>query len=189
MTSKAKKAYPKKYDGLTIDLAKKLGRMLLEISDKYPLFFRTETDFYPLVFAYFHLDFPGIRAEFAHQLGRIDFKFGGTTNPGYLELAVAPRALGDLERPRKAPPKTELYATKNSTELKKLSALPQSKAKQRVLLLVDLRKDPHDIESLTEQYLAEGKKLDIENTVNVIYVHRDRKKADKIIVSRAKCGL
>jgi hypothetical protein len=178
----------KNHKTLTLDLAWRLGRMLVAISDKYPVVFRTEIDFYPLVLSFFHVEFPTIEAEFKEQSGYIDFKFGGTTNPAYLELAVAPRALGDLEDPgAKAPAKTQLYAKQNRTELEKLSTIPQTRAKQRVLLLVDLRRDPHDLESLSKLYLEEGTDVDIGHTVNVLYVHRDVER--RICVSRTKCGL
>lgn len=187
-TKKKKKNVSKYYETLTLTRARKLGRMLVSISDKYPLMFRTEVDFYPLVLSFFHVEFPGIEAEFAVDGGRIDFKFGGTTNPAYLELAVAPRALGDLENPKAKPPdKTQLYATQNRTELDKLSSISQAKAKQRILLLVDMRKNPHNLDDLERLYLKEGASLKIKNTVNVMYVHRDEER--RILVSKTKCGL
>ena len=49
---------------------------------------------------------------------------------------------------------TQLYATQNKTELRKLKAIPQSQAKNRYLLLVDLR-GIHDFHALKLGYEKE----------------------------------
>jgi len=179
-SNKSKKNKGKKkpsYATLTLANVKALAASLMEVADRYPTTFRTEVDFYPLVVAFLSWKLRGLRAEApADGKQAIDFKVGGTTNPAYLELAVAPRALGDLESTKtKLPNKTQLYATANESEMKKLSTRGGG-TKGRFLLLVDLRKTPH--KDLEAKYQTIAKKLPGGNLVNVVYAHRALKKCE-----------
>jgi hypothetical protein len=163
---------------LTIQDVKDLGRALLHVGDKYPLQFVTETDFYPLVEAYLYGRVPAIKEEFEVEGGWIDFKVTTTTNPAYLELAVAPRQLIDrgvedttaTDAPQK--PKTALYGSANKTELAKLSDIPQSQTKGRFVLLLDLWGKPHDIDKLAATYATQQPALTGNEIINVVYVGR-----------------
>lgn len=162
------------HETLTLGDVKALGSALVEVADRYPTRFLTEIDFYPLVVAFLAWKAPELSAEFPVGNKRaIDFKVHGTSNPAFLELAVAPRVLGDLEldQPKKFPNKTQLYATQNRSELRKLSK-EGGATKGRFLLLVDLRADVHDVSSLKKKYKAEQPKLPGGEVVNVVYVHR-----------------
>ena len=143
-----------KHKSLTIEDVKTLGATLIEVADLYPLQFRTERDFFPLVLAYLNGRVPSVETETGTTNGTIDFRIGGP-NPAVLELAVAPRALIDPNNPTQQFPghkaATQLYATQNKTELKKLKGVPQSQARNRYLLLLDLW-GKHDYSSLQEGY-------------------------------------
>jgi hypothetical protein len=89
---------PANYKTLTLGAVKRLASSLIEVADRYPRLFVTEVDFYPLVVAVLSLELKGLQAEAPLEGGQaVDFKVRGTTNPAYLELAVAPRAMGDIE--------------------------------------------------------------------------------------------
>ena len=133
---------PTNHKSLTISDVIALGETLVALGNQYPLTYRTERDFFPLVMAYLRGRVPTLKPEAQVEDGRVDFRVGGT-NPAYLELAVAPRALQDPDFPALVIPghgaPTQLYASQNTTELQKLRAIPQSKAKNRYLLLIDFR--------------------------------------------------
>ncbi len=159
----------------TIPDIEQLGAALIEVADRYPTRYLTERDFFPLIVAYLHGRFPGVSAEHAVDEGAIDFRLGGT-NPSAIELAVAPRMLADsffttLHFPGHGKA-TQLYATQNRTELKKLGAMPQSKAKMRYLLLLDFR--GFDQVEMRRKYEAEGRSLKLQNPVCVLHVSRDQ---------------
>ncbi|MCC7535016.1 MAG: hypothetical protein IT379_02315 [Deltaproteobacteria bacterium] len=175
---------------LTLGDVKRLGAALLDIADRYPTGFVTEIDFYPLVIAFLSWKLAGLKAEARGGEGTeaVDFKVTRTTNPAYLELAVAPRVLGDLEAdvPKAFPNKTQLYATQNASELNKLSSLGGA-TKGRFLLLLDLRKKPHDVQDLRNKYEAAAKEMSGSNGVRVVYIHRDKQScADFLIKNPAK---
>lgn len=72
---------------------------------------------------------------------RIDFRIGGN-NPVVLEFALRPID-GTIQ----------LYGSQNAAELRKLSRVPTSKARTRVLLLIDLyARSPHDRATLKKSY-------------------------------------
>lgn len=150
-----------------------LGEMLIEIADKYPLDFRTERDFSPLVAAYVRGRVPASTAEFRVDHGAIDFRFGGT-NPCLLELAVAPRALADSHHPEQRFPghsyATQLYSSQNRAELRKLAAIPQSRARKRFLLLLDLQNA--NSRAICDGYKAELPSNGKYHPVHVVYVSR-----------------
>jgi hypothetical protein len=92
---------------------------------------------------------------------RIDFRIGGT-NPTVLELAVRPT---DGQQ--------QLCGPQNHDELLKLSKVPPSKAKRRILLLLDLKKTPMVKLKLKESYdpLHAGPGRRARHYVTVVYVH------------------
>lgn len=182
----AKKKSTKKIESGTLTLAnvKSLGRAIIDVADRYPTRFRTEIDFYPIVVAFLSWKLPGLKTEFpVGSKKAIDFKVTGTTNPAYLELALAPRVLGDLEDPPDAPhpKKTQLYASQNLSELRKLAKLGGA-TKGRFLLLVDLRKTAHGDGVLKKKYDAAAKKLSGTQIVNVVYIHRKLEQPEVIKV-------
>ena len=151
-----------------------LGKTLVRVADLYPLTFLTERDFFPLVVAYLTGRVPGIDTEVGRDEGVIDFRIGGT-NPAALELAVAPRAFNDPNNPSQQVPghkaKTQLYASANKDELKKLHAIPKTQAKNRYLLLLDLC-GSHDLKSLKASYEQHLPKDGSGSAVRVVYVSR-----------------
>jgi hypothetical protein len=90
-TSKKAATKPQNTATLTLGNVKSLAKALIDVADRYPTAFVTETDFYPLVVAFLSWNLKGLETE-APVGGReaIDFKLAKTTNPAYLELAVAP---------------------------------------------------------------------------------------------------
>lgn len=165
-------AYGKQF---TTDDVTSLGKMLIEVADRYPLQYLTERDFFPLVCAYMKGRVPRLHPEVAVDSGAIDFRIGGS-NPSVIELAVAPRAFADPHAPATVFPghsaATQLYATQNGTELKKLSAVPQSRAKMRYLLLVDFR-SAFEKAQLKALYEKTASTTGIANPVKVVYVARN----------------
>ena len=94
---------------------------------------------------------------------RIDYRIGGT-NPVLIELAV---------RPPKH--KNKLYGSQNRHELRKLCRAPYSKAKKRILLLVDLAKEMIRKDKIKKTYdKAHSGKGGAHRRapVSVIYVHK-----------------
>lgn len=123
-----------------------LGKHLLKHVHAAPLTFVTERDFLPVAYLYLRDKFKNrVTPEYKSIGGFIDFRIGdtdGNTNPAVLELAVAPRQLRDSKNPDLKIPglslATAMYATANKSELIKLGQVPQSRAKRRYLLVVDL---------------------------------------------------
>jgi hypothetical protein len=166
---------------LTIEVVQELGIALIAISDEHPIKFRNEEDFYPLVLAYLFGWFPNVAPEHSMEKGEIDFRTGGT-NPGLLEIAVAPRELAEVGRPDQTFPgnsgSNRLYPSQNRTELQKLFSIPQSQARNRHLLLVDFQ-DHWEKSDLKRQYEDEVEKLvasgmQKEGAVSIIYVSRTK---------------
>jgi hypothetical protein len=158
---------------LTRESVEQLGKALVAIADDYPTTFLTERDFFPLVVGYLHGRFPKVSTEHAVDSGKIDFRIGGT-NPSVIELAVVPRHLEDLHRKGLRFPGhnigTQIYASQNRTELKKLGDVPQERAKKRYLLLLDFQAfDPDDLKT---QYNAEAQKMGLKNPVCIVHVAR-----------------
>lgn len=92
---------------------------------------------------------------------RIDFR-RGSTNPVLVEFAVRPPNGGNT-----------LYGSQNRSELRKLSRIPQSQARLRILLLVDLSATPHAKSDLRATYESQTPAADGSNkhSVRVVYVH------------------
>jgi hypothetical protein len=123
-----------------------------------PIFYGYVTGAHPKVKVsrQIHIKFHG-----AKKPSRIDFRIGGT-NPTLLEFAVRP-----------ANGQQELCGPQNREELLKLSKVIPTKAKRRILLLVDLKNSPVQKSSLKATYdpihAGAGKKA--RNTVTIVYVH------------------
>jgi hypothetical protein len=73
---------------------------------------------------------------------RVDLR-GGGMNPKFIELAVQPD--GDATPVR-------LLGSQNISELRKLSRIPASRTRQRVLVLVDLSTAPTDLSKMKESF-------------------------------------
>lgn len=169
-----KSSKPDNHKILKIGDVLELGRMLVDIADKYPLQYRTERDFFPLVEAYLVGRLPNVKVEHEVKYGRVDFRFGGT-NPTLLELAVQPRRFIDMDNKSiKIAGHNQLnviQASQNKTEIKKLRNAKA--AKTRFLLLVDL------VGKCNSKALLDGYRQ-IKNTstkshpVNVIYASRNK---------------
>jgi hypothetical protein len=114
----------------------------------------------------------GVWAECPVNLGKtesaIDFRFGDRPhgkNPCVLELAV-----------RNSEGGSQLLASQNKPELRKLSRYPESQAQTRVLLLLDIGHAPLAREKLQPDYdnlkhLGAGKFQ--RRSVSILYVHRE----------------
>lgn len=92
---------------------------------------------------------------------RIDYRIGGP-NPTLLEFAARPP--DGIQ---------ELMGPQNLKELRKLSKFPQTKAKRRILLLLDLKKTPIPKSRLKASYdtLNAGPGKKGRNAVTVVYTH------------------
>jgi hypothetical protein len=165
------------HKSLTLRDVEDLGGMLLNMADEYPLQYRTEKDFFPLVRVFLDGRVPSVAAEVGASNKKIDFRVGGT-NPGLLEIAVAPRALADPNCPEVKfaghNQTTQLYASANKTELEKLKVVPQAQAKNRFLLLIDLGRG-HDVVKLRAGYDKALPRGAGHQPVRVIYVGREKK--------------
>jgi hypothetical protein len=165
------------HKSLTIEDVEELGAILLKLADDYPLQFRTEKDFFPLVRVFLEGRVPSVAAEVGASNKKIDFRIGGP-NPALLELAVAPRALTDPNCPDVKFPghnqTTQLYASANKAELDKLRVVPQAQAKNRYLLLLDLGKG-HDTAKLRIGYDKQAPRATGSSPIRVVYVGRQRR--------------
>lgn len=123
-----------------------------------PIFYGYITAAHPnvIVSRQMHIKFHG-----AKNPSRIDFRIGGT-NPTVLELAVRP-----------ATGQQQLCGPQNHDELLKLSKVPLNKAKRRILLLVDLKKNSIKKDSLKATYdsLHAGPGKKVRHAVTIVYVH------------------
>jgi hypothetical protein len=93
---------------------------------------------------------------------RIDFRIG-SSNPVLIEFAVRPPTGGG-----------QLNGSQNRSELLKLCKVPNSVSRRRVLLLIDLYRDPilkNDLKA-TYDIQHSGKGRFTRHPVRVIYVHR-----------------
>ena len=104
-----------------------------------------------------------VRFHGAKRPKRIDFRYG-TSNPAVIELAVRPPTGG-----------SQLHGSQTESELRKLTRVPQAKAKRRILLLLDLYRSPLDEAKLKATYdsIHAGRGNFKRHSVRVIYVHRD----------------
>lgn len=121
------------------------------------------------LFAYLSARHGAMTRQVPVQLGvakpkRIDFRHGGT-NPVVIEFVV-----------RSASGLGTIYGSQNRSELRKLSRIPQSQAKLRALLLMDVSPSPLEKPVLKSTYdgVTLGKGNFTRMAVTVIYVHADR---------------
>lgn len=148
-----------------------VAKVLLKLRGDYSNPPKQERELDPLFFAYLkgHLGQVKVSRQepvyFANSKkpSRIDYRVGGP-NPSFIELAVRPPT--GIQ---------ELMGPQNLKELKKLSKIPTTKAKRRILLLLDLRKTAIAKTKLKASYaplhVGPGKKG--RYPVTVLYVHTD----------------
>ena len=155
---------------LTIADVVSLGETLVQVSNMYPTRYLTERDFFPLVVAYLSGRVPALVPEVSTAEGRIDFHLKGN-NPTWLELAVQPRVLVDLNNPNVVfsgnSTKGCLYASQNRSELRKLMYAPTGST--RFLLLVDLH-GGYNTSTLKAGYKTEAAKFKNGKPVRVVYI-------------------
>ncbi len=144
---------------------------LLKLREDYSNPPKRERELDPLLFAYLkgHLGRVKVsRQERVYFAGsknpsRIDYRIGGG-NPSVIEFAVRPPSGVQ-----------ELMGPQNLKELKKLSKIPTTKAKRRILLLLDLKKTAIAKLKMKASYdplhVGPGKKNRF--PVTVLYVHAD----------------
>lgn len=123
----------------------------------------------PMVYGYLQGRFGAMQRQ--HRLyvsgssrpKRIDFRHG-TSNPAVIEFAVRPPRGGG-----------QLHGSQNVRELRKLTRVPQRRAKRRMLLLLDLYRRSIPIEALKPTYdvVNAGPGRFRRHSVRVVYVHRD----------------
>ena len=145
------------------------GLALIKLRRDYSNPPRTKRGLDPIFYGYITAAHPhvavsrqlNIKFHGAAKPSRIDFRMGGT-NPTVLELAVRP-----------ADGQQQLCGPQNHDELIKLSKVIPSKAKRRILLLVDLKKKPMQQDSLKSTYesLHAGPGKKARYSVTVVYVH------------------
>lgn len=173
---------PPLHKKLTIDDVVGLGQALMEVAYWYPTRFLTERDFFPLVMAYLSGRIPYLNREVAATEGVVDFRIGGN-NPTWLELAVQPRQLIDVNNKTLRFPGhsavNSLYAGQNKTELGKLMKQPTGTT--RFLLLLDLT-GRYDLKALVAGYKQLGKSIGGRFPVRVIYVTIDPKRTIHFLV-------
>jgi hypothetical protein len=94
---------------------------------------------------------------------RVDLR-GGGMNPKFMELAVQPH--GD-------PSPARLMGSQNISELRKLSLIPRSQTRQRVLILVDLSASPASPRRMKQSFdkvrLRQLKRK--RHSVRILYCH------------------
>jgi hypothetical protein len=144
------------------------ARKLLLLRKDYSNPPKRERELDPLFYAYLKGHHTGVKvSRQAHvhftnrsHPSRVDFRLGGT-NPTLLELAVRPP--NGIQ---------ELMGPQNKKELRKLSKFSQTKAKRRILLLLDLRETPIHKAKLKESYATvhAGPGNKSRHAVTVIYV-------------------
>jgi hypothetical protein len=103
-----------------------------------------------------------IEVQVGNSKSRVDFRHGGS-NQAVIELAVRHHG-------------PELYGPMNSSELRKLCKFTQSKAKRRVLLLLDpSHLPPIEKSALQKSYntVSSGRGRFSRKTVTIVYVHAD----------------
>lgn len=146
------------------------GKALIELRDDYSNPPNSERGLDPLIYAYLRASHPKLKVarqihvQFSNSSrpSRIDYRVGGS-NPTVIELAVRP--------PHGI---QQLHGPQNLSELKKLSKVPMSKARRRILLLIDLKAHSLSRAFLKATYdpLHAGKGKKVRHPVTVVYVHR-----------------
>ncbi|MBI4330643.1 MAG: hypothetical protein HY673_05135 [Chloroflexi bacterium] len=129
----------------------------------------SERSFDPILYSYLQGRFGNVaRQQSVYLYGnsrpqRIDFRYG-TSNPVFIELAVRPEAGGGV-----------LSGAQNAKELRKLCRMRNSKARLRVLLLIDRHPNALVKDDLEQTYgrITSGPGNFERRPVRVLYVHRD----------------
>ena len=146
------------------------ARTLMHLRADYSNPPNSERGLDPLLYAYLKAAHPRVRVTRQMNIhfsgssrpSRIDFRLGGS-NPSVVELAVRPwNGAQQLQGPQ------------NLSELRKLSKVPITQAKRRILLLVDLKKGALSKDFLKATYdpLHAGQGKKVRHTVTVVYVHQ-----------------
>ncbi len=147
------------------------GKALIKLREDYSNPPKTERGLDPIFYGYITAAHPhvtvsrqiSIKFHGAARPSRIDFRIGGS-NPTVLELAVRPKG-----------GQQQLCGPQNLDELRKLSKVVPSKAKRRILLLVDLKTNHMTKTKLKATYdpLHAGPGKKERHAVTVVYVHSD----------------
>jgi hypothetical protein len=140
---------------------------VLSLLDEYSNASRREMLIDPVIYAYLSGQFGLMSRQHWMRLygrprpQRIDFRYGGS-NPAVIEFAVRPPSGG-----------SHLYGSQNLSELRKLTRVPQSRARRRYLLLLDRYRDPIQRSNLKASYdpLNAGRGRFRRTSVRVVYVH------------------
>lgn len=145
------------------------AKALIQLRRDYSNPPKTERGLDPIFYGYIRAAHPHVKVSRqipikfhgARKPSRIDYRLGGT-NPSVVELAVRP-----------VDGQQQLCGPQNHEELRKLSKVIPSKAKRRILLLVDLKKTPVQETSLKPTYdsLHAGQGRKARHAVTVVYVH------------------
>lgn len=151
---------------LTLEGLNAIAADLVSILGEYPYIAGGEAALDRFVYAYLRGRFSSAASRqwpalpVRGRAGRIDFRVGGN-NPVVFELAVRTPETGNLG------------VGSNKPELRKLSRVPQAKARVRALLLLDLKNEPVNFEMLRERYQAYhlGKGKFDREPVSVVYAH------------------
>jgi hypothetical protein len=171
----------------------RIAKSLIYISNKFPLGYLAEKDFYPLIIMGLRMLGYKFEYEVGAGGGRIDFKTKGT-NPTYLEVALARRTLVDanfenlkfIGCPESSP---ELHPSQNRKEIGKLKKIKL--AKGRFLLLIDLQKSTEKKRlRIKNNYIKKWPTLEesSEHAINVIYVGRGKKAKMRFTILGKKRG-
>jgi len=149
--------------------ATEAAQALIELRRDYSNPPKTERGLDPIFYGYIRAAHPHVKVSRQIHMkfhgssrpSRIDYRLGGT-NPSVVELAVRP---SDGQQ--------QLCGPQNYQELLKLSKVIPSKAKRRILLLVDLKKNPMQQTTLQPTYdaLHAGRGRKARHAVTVVYVH------------------
>jgi hypothetical protein len=153
---------------LTIDILKETGRKALHLTKSLSENKTKESWLHGVVLGLLEASIGNMQSEFQVKVPsattkkpkRIDFRHG-SNNPDVIELVVNARG-------------HEFYGSQNKSELQKLCRIPYSKARRRILLVLDpSRREPMHKNTLRMSYLGVGTgrgKFE-RHTVTIVYVH------------------
>lgn len=154
----------------TTKLILDVGRKAIRLADTLSWKKTGERWLHGVVLGLFEAKLGGMQSEYPVETSSaktkpkcVDFRHGGS-NPAVIELVV--RVHG-----------SELYGSQNASELRKLCKIPFSKARRRILLLLD----PSRLESIGKsslkssyEQIGSGRGKFTRETVTIVYVHPDR---------------
>jgi hypothetical protein len=150
---------------VTTELLHEIGRKAIKLTDTLSWKKSQERSLHLVVLGLLEAKIGYMKSEF--QVGksrrtRIDFRHGGT-NPALIELAVRSIEHGN-----------ELYGPMNESELRKLCKITSTKAKRRLLLLLDpSRLPPIEKNAMRKSYasVSSGRGKFPREPVTIVYVH------------------